>query len=274
MEMSSAKVKVYLNQGGGGIVLISVKDLHAFWKVRPRGVVHVGAHAAEELVDYETYGFGPIFWVEAQPSLAAKLMNRISPPSQVIQALVWDTSDEELSLKLTNNSQSSSIFDFGSHKVDHPEVLVVGEITLRTRRLDEILPKSFTHNFLNIDIQGAEYQALKGLGGLLDNFDYVYLEVNRKHVYIGIALISDIDQLLNQEGFVRVATFWTLASWGDAFYIKRALAEKTVGRNFVLALKIFTFKLILLWKKIVMIWSGLRGLVRRKRNAVNPSKAQ
>lgn len=142
-------------------MLISVRELHDFWKVRPSGVIHVGAHAAEELHDYETFRFGPVTWVEAQPSLASELQNRIEPPSKVIQALIWDTSGELMSLKVTNNSQSSSVFNFGSHKVDHPEVKVVEELSLSTTRLDEILHRGFAENFLNIDIQGAEYQALR-----------------------------------------------------------------------------------------------------------------
>jgi FkbM family methyltransferase len=223
--------------------------------VRPSGVVHVGAHAAEELHDYEIFEFGPVTWVEAQPFLASELKKRIKPPSEVIQALVWDTSGELMSLKLTNNSQSSSVFDFGTHQINHPNIEVVAEISLTTARMDEILPQGFTHNFLNIDIQGAEYQALSGLGHLISNFQYIYLEVNNGQVYRGIHQVGDIDRLLGKSGFVRVATVWTKADWGDALYMKQDLAESVFGGKFGLNLTVLIFRI---WKT----WLWQNSLVR------------
>ncbi len=236
-------------------MLIPVKVLQRFWRVTPSGVVHVGAHSAEELRDYETYGFGPVVWVEAQPNLVSELKMRIEAPSEVLEALVWDTSGERMSLKVTNNGQSSSVFEFGTHVIDYPEIEVVDEISLSTKRLDEILPRDFHHNFLNIDIQGAEYQALKGLGLLIKRFNYIYLEVNRGQVYNGINQVVDIDSLLEESGFLRVATVWTSASWGDALYMKRDLADLVFGGRFGLRVRIVLFGI---WKNQV-----LRNLYRR-----------
>lgn len=245
-------------------MLISVKELHRFWRVRPLGVIHVGAHAAEELDDYEIFGFGPIAWVEAQPFLVSDLHTRVKPPSVVIEALIWDTSGEPMTLKLTNNSQSSSVFDFGTHQIDHPDIKVIEEISLTTSRLDEILPNGFTHNFLNIDIQGAEYQALRSLGKLIDNFHYVYLEVNKAQVYKGIEQVGAIDRLLRESGFVRVATVWTTASWGDAFFMKRDLAESTFGGMLGLRLKMIIFRIWKSWLLNNSLVRGLKTLFRRK----------
>jgi FkbM family methyltransferase len=246
-------------------VLISVKELYEFWKVRPSGVVHVGAHAAEELEQYEIFGFGPVAWVEAQPLLASELKKRIKPPSVVIEALIWDTSGQQMALKLTNNSQSTSVFDFGTHEIDYPDIRVVGEISLTTVRLDEILPQGFTHSFLNIDIQGAEYQALKSLGKVIGNFQYIYLEVNNDQVYRGIQQVAEIDGLLGESGFVRVATIWTTASWGDAFYINRDLAESLFGGRVGLNLKVLIFRI---WKSRLFNNILVHGLLRVLRRAV------
>ncbi len=78
-------------------------------------------------------------------------------------------------------------------------------------------------NFLNLDIQGAELKAMKGMGDYLKNFDYVYTEINDDHLYINCALVSDLDDFLLQYGLVRVETCWTDCKWGDAFYIKKDL---------------------------------------------------
>ena len=233
--------------------MISVKDLHEFWRLKPAGVLHVGAHSAEEEGDYERFGFGPVVWVEAQPRLAKELQARIKPPSKVVQALVWDKSGEEMTLKVTNNSQSSSVFEFGTHQFDHPDVKVVAEVTLKTVRLDEIFPADINMNFLNIDIQGAEYQALRGLGDRLGSFDYIYLEVNSSQVYKGIKQVRDIDMLLNNVGFRRVATVWTQASWGDALYIKNNLAEALFGGRLALSSRIFIYRFLLRWRKSPLV---------------------
>jgi FkbM family methyltransferase len=213
-------------------VLISVKDISQFWRVNPTGVVHVGAHEAEEAIDYQSNKFTPVIWIEAQPDLAEKLSRQIQLPSLVIQGLVWDTSGEKMNLKITNNGQSSSVFSFGSHATNHPDVRVVSEVTLTTVRLDEIIPNDTNHNFLNLDIQGAEYQALVGLGSRIAQFDFIYCEVNREQVYEGTRQVGDLDSFLNGKGFRRVATRWTHANWGDALYIRQSIVSNLYGSTF------------------------------------------
>ena len=82
------------------------------------------------------------------------------------------------------------------------------------------IPLNFA-NFLNIDIQGAELLALKGMGDILYNFDYVYTEVNKNYIYKNCAIIEEIDNYLSNYNFKRVETCWTNYEWGDAFYIKQ-----------------------------------------------------
>jgi FkbM family methyltransferase len=202
-------------------MLIPISHLKGYWKLEPRGTLHVGAHLGEEQGDYRDYGFEPVVWIEAKTELVMSLKNRVIEPSRVIQALVWNTDGEELSFKITNNSQASSVFDFGSLNRNYPDIKVEKSQTLLSSRLDTILPANLELNFLNLDIQGAEYQALEGLGDLLSEFDYVYSEVNRAQLYKGIKQITDIDNYLEGFGFVRAATFWTNAGWGDALYLKK-----------------------------------------------------
>jgi FkbM family methyltransferase len=201
-------------------LLIPIRDLKNFWKIQPTGVVHVGAHEGEELDEYCKYGFGSVIWIEAQPELAANLSRRVSPPSRVLQALVWNVDGVSMTLNVTNNGQSSSVFSFGTHAVDYPDIIVETATPLRSQRLDSVLPRDIGANFLNLDIQGAEYEALEGLGNRIDEFDYIYTEVNRAEVYHGIRQVGQIDDYLERFGFVRVATTWTRANWGDALYLR------------------------------------------------------
>lgn len=76
-------------------------------------------------------------------------------------------------------------------------------------------------NFISIDIQGAELLALKGMGDLLNYFDYIYLEVNKEFVYKNCCLVNELDDYLKKFKFERVETRWTTKNWGDGFYIKK-----------------------------------------------------
>lgn len=80
-----------------------------------------------------------------------------------------------------------------------------------------------TFNFLNLDLQGAELMALRGLGERLSDVDYIYTEVNKKDVYQGCAKVEELDRFLTE--FTRVETLWCEDGgvdhgWGDAFYIR------------------------------------------------------
>jgi hypothetical protein len=89
--------------------------------------------------------------------------------------------------------------------------------------LGDILAKYSTlkHNFLNLDIQGAELKALKGMETYLGDVEYIYTEVNCDSVYLNCAQVTELDEYLAKWGFTRVETSWCENyKWGDALYIK------------------------------------------------------
>ena len=116
--------------------------------------------------------------------------------------------NEEVTLHISNNaSQSSSVLELGTHLQQHPEVHYVGDVTVPMRTLENfIFP--FDVDFLNMDIQGYELHALKGLGTRIDQFRWCYLEVNRQELYKGCGQVNDIDYYLGAFGFRRVETLW------------------------------------------------------------------
>jgi hypothetical protein len=83
-------------------------------------------------------------------------------------------------------------------------------------------------NFINLDIQGVELNALKSMEKYLENsgIEYIFTEVNTEHVYKDCGLLSEIDEYLGRFGFDRVETkMWMDCGWGDAFYIRRKESE-------------------------------------------------
>lgn len=199
-------------------MLIPLDELHEKYDLGINGILHVGAHHAEERKAYLGLAVHNIVWIEANRNLY-KLLKR-SVRDKVICAVVSDTDGEEVVFHTANNGQSSSILELGTHKTEHPEVHYVSEETRTTSRLDTLIDEHELSglDFLNLDIQGAELKALQGLGKYLDGFNYIYTEVNRESLYVDCALIQEIDEFL--EGFTRVETVWEKHNWGDAFYVR------------------------------------------------------
>jgi FkbM family methyltransferase len=202
-------------------MLVPVDTLSKSFGVRPAGVLHVGAHEAEEWEDYQRFGWGPVIWVEMLPEKAELLRTRFAADkdTMVINAACWDEDGERLPLFRADNGQSSSLLPPDHHLTAHPTVSFRAEDSIVTSRLDSVLPKHPAFDFVNFDIQGAELRAMKGLGSRLSEVSWAYLEINRKPLYAGCALLPDLDKFLAERGFYRVVLRMAGDSgWGDALY--------------------------------------------------------
>lgn len=126
---------------------------------------------------------------------------------------------------MTNNEgQSSSMLEFGTHETQHPEVKVIATIETETVRADTLCAQNNIdlkdYDFLNIDVQGAELQVLKGMGEDLRKVNYAYIEVNQDELYKGCALLNEVEDYLFQYGLHRRELHMTNFGWGDAFYMR------------------------------------------------------
>lgn len=205
-------------------MLIPFDYLWQKYQIKSTDVLHLGANAGQEGEAYHKCGVERVIWVEALPSAYRTLLKRIdSATDQALLACVSDRDGEKVSFKIASNEgQSSSILDFGTHAREHPSVKFIGRIDMKTVRVDTLL-ESYSIRltpgaFLNIDLQGAELLALKGMGNLIAHFDYAYIEVNRAELYKGCPMVEEIDTYLAPFGFERRETKWTGNGWGDAYY--------------------------------------------------------
>ena len=220
-----------------------------FWRLEVKGVIHAGAHQGEEESTYASLGFGAVTWIEAIPKLAQNLDEVISPPSRVINATLWSTPDEKMTFTVTSSSGSSSLFELHEHKSEYPDIVVQEKIEVTTDTLDRLELDGPEVNLLVLDLQGAEYQALLGATKTLETIDYVIAEVNRKELYKGIKLVSEIDSILSRNEFMRVATRWTRHGWGEALYI-RTSAKRLLVKRILLRIKVLDFWL---WLHLIEI---------------------
>lgn len=192
-------------------------------KINVVGAFHVGAHECEELTFYNQLGLKRenIIWIDAINSKVVESTNKGIP--NVYNAVITDKDDSEVIFNISNNVQSSSVLEFGSHSTEHPHVVYVDKTHHLSITIDTFFERNnldaSKYDFWNFDIQGAELMALKGATKSIKHAKAIYLEVNEKELYKNCGLIDEIDVFLLQYNFKRVLTHMTQHGWGDALYI-------------------------------------------------------
>ena len=207
-------------------MLITLDYLVDKYKINFKGILHVGMHEAEEIHAYEKYiSRDKILWVEAMSDKVECCILKF--PNILVENATVSDKEEIVKFNVANNGQSSSFLELGLHKIKHPEVHYIKSYKVKTSLLENILSKydNIEFNFLNIDIQGAELKALKGMGEYLNKVDYVYVELNSDYVYEKCNLVEEIDEYLLKFNLKRVESSWfggdvNLFNWGDGFYIR------------------------------------------------------
>lgn len=174
--------------------------------IRPRGVVHLGAHHAEELSIYQHHGVptDKIVWVEANPDMVERIRTSLPSGSKVVHAAVTD-SNKKVTFHVTNNSVSSSMLPLGTHAADHPGVVYVKDVEVEGKTLPQIFEENNLHtadyDFLLMDIQGGEGCALQGMGDFIKNFKHVVTEFCETEQYVGATLWDDLKGMIEAKGF-------------------------------------------------------------------------
>ena len=192
-------------------------------KINVVGAFHIGAHECEELPFYNKLGLQSqnIIWIDAINSKVVEATNKGIP--NVYNAVITDKDDAEVTFNVSNNVQSSSVLEFGTHATEHPWVVYVDKTHHQSITIDTFFERNnldaSKYDFWNFDIQGAELMALKGATKSIKHAKAIYLEVNEKEVYKNCGLIDEIDVFLAQYNFKRVLTHMTQHGWGDALYI-------------------------------------------------------
>lgn len=207
-------------------MIIPLKLLCQKLNLNITGVLHVGAHECEEQKYYIEQGIDNenIYWVEAMED-KVELMKSKNKNLNIYQSVIDIVDDKEVEFNIADNGQSSSLLEFGTHAKHHPYVKMIEKKKLNTTRLDTFIKKNRIPierlNFINLDIQGKELDALKSMDNYIQYVKYIYTEVNTEKVYKDCGLLSEIDEYLKGNGFVRVACqMWGNCGWGDAFYMR------------------------------------------------------
>lgn len=202
-------------------MLISFNEINEIlikYNINISGALHIGAHECEELNFYNQLGLQKedTIWIEAINSKVLQAKKRGIP--NVYNHIITDVDDKDVIFNVSNNVQSSSVLEFGTHSLEHPWVVYIDKIYNKSITIDTFVQRNnidiCKYNFWNFDIQGAELMALKGAIKSIKYAKAIYLEVNEKELYKNCGLINDIDNFLSQYNFIRVLTKMTQHGWG------------------------------------------------------------
>ncbi len=206
---------------------VNLHELCQRHRLNPKGIIHVGAHYAEEREHYRRTGAKSFLWIEADPANMMQLKANIAGygNSRALNACLSDVDDQPVHFyRSSNTGRSSSILAMQTHQKHYPRVQVVENMTVRTRSFAKLVESEGIivddYDFLVLDVQGAELMALRGFQGLLQQFRGIYLVVNIEHHYINGALLPEIDSYLKLYGFARRETLINDENWGDALYLR------------------------------------------------------
>jgi FkbM family methyltransferase len=202
-------------------MLLGFRDLKNKYNLNVTGIIHVGAHHGEEILDYISNDVTNMVLFEPLDLNFEILKSNMSRVNANIigHQLALGNDNKKVIMHLSDNElQSSSILRPKKHLIQHPNVHFTGVEEVEMKKLDDF---GYTeYNFINMDVQGYELEVLKGAENTLKYIDYVYCEVNRDEVYENNAYIEQIDDFLGKYNMKRVETDWSGNIWGDAFYVK------------------------------------------------------
>ncbi len=194
--------------------------------------MHLGANIGEEAKAYDAAGIKNVIWIEANPELLDQLHANVDGYGHRVFNFCVGDENKEVTFHLSNNAgQSSSVLNLGTHRRHHPTVKYERDVTVQMMRIEDFfrIIKDGTDraslegiDFLNADLQGFEGQALRGMGDLIKQFKWIYLEVNKEYTYENNALLHEIEDYLRPFGFETRELKWSgKTGWGDAFFIKK-----------------------------------------------------
>lgn len=191
-------------------------------KKRIKGIIQVGANLGQETQYFLENDIRQIHLFEPLQEVFIELEKKFSEYKNIFvynYALGNTNAEMIMNVSSSNNSASSSLLDPDLHTKLFPEVKFDKKEKVIVKKLIDF--NIIDSNFLFLDTQGFELEVLKGLGSNIKYIDFILTEIAREQVFKDGVLVSQLDQFLKNEGFIRFKTSWASNKpTGDAMYIR------------------------------------------------------
>ena len=138
-----------------------------------------------------------IYSFEPQPNLI-KIQKKFLNNTKFFNLSLGDKSKKSI-LNITRRKDSSSLLE---PKIKHPDFKIENRIPSKIEKLDNII-KLYDKkiNLLKIDVQGYEYEVLKGSKNNLKKINFIIIELSSKPKYKNEVSKNKIKNFLKQRNF-------------------------------------------------------------------------
>ncbi len=171
--------------------------LHAMG-IKPKTVIHVGSHLAQDQPQYDLLRVPYVYWCEADHESCLQISQKY-PLSTVIEGLFWSKKGEVIDFWIMEDRAQNSAFAPRNTK-SFSSKRRIPSTTLDAEFADTKLAPPI---LLVIDVQGAEIEVLKGGTRLLSSVDYVVCEITANSSISNFTVEqSKVESLLSKYLFV------------------------------------------------------------------------
>lgn len=177
-------------------VFAGFPGLMALLDVEPMHLLHIGAHQAEEFPFYRDAGISRLTLVEANPELAARLiesMERVSEMDVNVVSVACGSTPGTATFSIMGRTNLSTLAEPQAHDD------VAKQIEVDVVRVEDIQGDA---NILVVDVQGLELDVLGSAD--LDKFDLVIAECSTVEDSSMAVLYDDLDDFMTFRGFKEV----------------------------------------------------------------------
>lgn len=180
--------------------------------INSNGILHLGAHRGKEAEIYSWFN-KKVLWVEANPKIFNDLKNHVKYyfKQRAINSLLGENNKKSEFYISNRDASCSSIFDLSDEVKSgklwkNEKIKMVDKINLNMVTLDNLLSEESIsareYDHWVLDLQGSEYQVLKGSVKSLKFCKSLMVEISKQKFYEGDSSDwSDILNFLKDQGF-------------------------------------------------------------------------
>jgi len=185
------------------------------------GVIHVGTHSKNINQMYNLLNIhdNNIIWVESDKKRAQE--NQSNGLPNVFTTII----DELDSAVIYNNKHNLELQPCTLECcIEVPKLIISETNDYKIQPLKDFLELNnfdpCEYNVWNFDCNGSELRIFRGAQHLLKYVDIIYTGVNSTEISKKNNTMSEIDQLLNKHGLIRVETIKNEDNWCMAIYVR------------------------------------------------------
>jgi FkbM family methyltransferase len=133
---------------------------------------------------------------------AARRYRRVMGSRSTLYTCALGAAAGKVDLHVASRADSSSLLALGEEQKTLFGMNEIGTIPVEVARLDSVFDGAVkAPALLKIDVQGYEYDVLRGLGNLAEAVDWIYVETSFVELYEGQRLHADVAALLAGLGY-------------------------------------------------------------------------